>query len=124
MIKYKHGQLIRIIEGRTSRFWVALKVTAKDIAKGVQVTAPGVHFFTGYWYNDRRPAFLFLPPDLPTVRRGPKHHTAYGKVFDLGGKRITRHLAVQPSRIRDKGPRVRIQAGAQVTPFTANRLCK
>lgn len=121
-MKLKHGQLVVIRERRRERTWVALNVTKKDIARGVQVYTPGIHLFTGYWYNHRRPGFIGLP-NPPVIRTGPTHHAAYGKVFDLGGKRLIRHLAHATTTVRKRGPRTIIYSGAKVTPYTAKRSC-
>jgi hypothetical protein len=45
----KPGDLVRV-QG-SPRLWVALPVTRKDIARGMNVDRPGLHLFTGYEFS-------------------------------------------------------------------------
>lgn len=55
----------------TSRKWVALNVTTKDMRRGMSVRQPGLHLFGGYWYASESMG-------------GPLRHGAYGKLIEPG----------------------------------------
>lgn len=75
----KIGDLVKI--PGTSRHYVVLPVERHDIARGVNVEAPGLYLFGGYWYKG-----------------GPLRHQAYGKVLPLTGRvvgRVRGHYAAK-----------------------------
>lgn len=78
----KHGDLVALPGER--RRWVALNVTRADLVRGVNVRAPGLHLFTGYWYGG-----------------SPLHHRGYGKVIAAqgsGGRVVGRLRGVLAAR--------------------------
>ena len=49
MRKLKVGDIVKV-EGQ--RHWIALNVTQKDIAKGVDTNETGIYLFGGMWYGN------------------------------------------------------------------------
>lgn len=76
----RHGDLVAV--HGTRRKFVALSVTAKDIRRGLNVSKPGIHLFSGYWYAN-------------STLGGPLCSGAYGKVIepqDTFGMRVVGHV--------------------------------
>lgn len=47
-MKLKEGFIVKTVKGR---YWIVLNVTKKRWKEGVNCDSPGLHLFTGYWYN-------------------------------------------------------------------------
>lgn len=67
----KKGDLVQVRGEK--RLYVALPVTRRDIARGVNANMPGLHLFGGFWY--RGPAL--------SIR-------AYGKILTSQGRIVGR----------------------------------
>lgn len=67
----KHGDLVKVRGDR--RKWVCLRVTQKDIHRGMNCERPGLYLFGGYWYYKE-------------AKGGPLNHAAYGKIRCLEGR--------------------------------------
>lgn len=62
----KVGNIVRTSDNYYNRCWIVLKVTKKDLKKGINCDKPGFFLFGGYWYG-----------------RNPHKIDSYGKVISI-----------------------------------------
>lgn len=74
--KLQHGDVVAFpkcpcgTHDDTTRLWVVLSISEKDIANGIDCSQPGLYAFGGMWYGKKK-----------------DNHNSYGKMIDVYWRR-------------------------------------